>query len=202
MTFSIPVMSNKYDIMAIGGSAGSQTVITEILDALSPHLNTPIVIVLHRLRNVHSEMSRLLSVKRKIIEPEDKEPVRKHCIYLAPQNYHLLIEADRTFMLDYSEPVNYSRPSIDMTFSCIADVYGEKALGILLSGANKDGAEGLCQIIAAGGTGIVQDPETADFEVMPQAALDKCDGVQRLSTAGIIKHIVGEHNSLYPGSML
>lgn len=185
-------MTDRYDVIAIGGSAGSLAVITEILDALPPHINTPVVIVLHRLRNVRSEMSRLLSTKRTISEPEDKEPVKEHCIYLAPQNYHLLVEAEKTFMLDYSELVNYSRPSIDMTFSSIADVYGEKALGILLSGANKDGAAGLCQIVAAGGMGIVQDPQTADFEVMPRSALDMCNGVKCLSVTDMIKYIMGE----------
>ncbi|QHS63018.1 chemotaxis protein CheB [Chitinophaga agri] len=185
-------MNNGFDVIVIGGSAGSLLVLTEILDAIPYHLAPPVVIVLHRLRNVQSEMGRLLSTTRQIIEPEDKEPVREHCMYLAPQNYHLLVEADRTFMLDYSELVNYSRPSIDMTFSSIADVYGAGTLGILLSGANKDGAEGLCQIIAAGGTGIVQDPQTAAFSAMPQSAIDMCAGVQVMSVADIKKFIIGE----------
>ncbi|MBW8683746.1 chemotaxis protein CheB [Chitinophaga rhizophila] len=185
-------MNNRFDAIAIGGSAGSLAVLTDILDSLPHQLRPPVVIVLHRLRNVQSEMGRLLSTKRKIVEPEDKEPVKEHCIYLAPQNYHLLIETERTFMLDYSELVNYSRPSIDMTFSSIADVYGERALGILLSGANKDGAEGLCQIIAAGGTGLVQDPRTAAFEAMPQSALEMCAAVKPLSIEDIKKFIIGE----------
>lgn len=185
-------MNNRFDVIAIGGSAGSLLVLTEILDSLPHQLVPPVVIVLHRLRNVQSEMGRLLSNTRKIVEPEDKEPVKEHCIYLAPQNYHLLIEAERTFMLDYSELVNYSRPSIDMTFSSIAEVYGARALGILLSGANKDGAEGLCQIIAAGGTGVVQDPRTASFEAMPQSAIDMCAGVKSLTIGDIKKLIIGE----------
>jgi two-component system chemotaxis response regulator CheB len=185
-------MSKRFDVITIGGSAGSLVVLTDILDALPRHLSTPVVIVLHRLRNVQSEMGRLLSATRKISEPEDKEPVRDQCIYLAPQNYHLMIEAEKTFMLDYSELVNYSRPSIDMTFGSIAEVYGEKALGILLSGANKDGAAGLCQIIAAGGTGIVQDPQTAAFEAMPQSAIEMCAGVRSLSIEDIKNFIVSE----------
>jgi two-component system, chemotaxis family, protein-glutamate methylesterase/glutaminase len=185
-------MNNRFDVIVIGGSAGSLLVLTEILDALPHQLAPPIVIVLHRLRNVQSEMGRLLSTTRKIVEPEDKEPVREHCIYLAPQNYHLLVEAERTFMLDYSELVNYSRPSIDVTFGSIAEVYGERALGILLSGANKDGAEGLCQIIAAGGTGIVQDPRTAAFMAMPQSAIDMCAGVQSLTVEDIKNFVIGE----------
>ncbi|PSL31927.1 chemotaxis protein CheB [Chitinophaga ginsengisoli] len=185
-------MKNRFDVITIGGSAGSLLVLTDILDVVPYHLAAPVIIVLHRLRNVQSEMGRLLSSKRRIIEPEDKEPVKEHSIYLAPQNYHLLIEAEKTFMLDYSELVNYSRPSIDMTFSSIADVYGPRSLGILLSGANKDGAAGLCQIIAAGGRGIVQDPETAAFDAMPQSAIQMCDGVQILSIEDIKKIIIGE----------
>lgn len=93
-------------------------------------------------------------------------------MYLAPQNYHLLVEEDYSFSLDYSEAVNFSRPSIDVTFSNVADVYGEKALGILLSGANKDGARGLCDIIDAGGKGIVQNPDTAEYSAMPSAGIE------------------------------
>jgi len=185
-------MNNRFDVIAIGGSAGSLIVLTELLDSLPHHLATPIIIVLHRLKNVQSEMGRLLSTTRKIVEPEDKEPVREHCIYLAPQNYHLMLEAERTFMLDYSELVNYSRPSIDVTFSCVAEVYGARALGILLSGANKDGAEGLCQIIAAGGAGLVQDPRTAAFEAMPQSAIEMCSGVQALTIEDIKNFIISE----------
>lgn len=185
-------MNNRYDVITIGGSAGSLVVLSELLDTLPHHFATPVIIVLHRLRNVQSEMGRLLSTKRRIVEPEDKDPVREHCIYLAPQNYHLLVEAERTFMLDYSELVNYSRPSIDMTFSSVADAYGPGTLGILLSGANKDGAAGLCQIIAAGGRGIVQDPQTAAFEAMPQSAIEMCEGVQASSVEDIKKIIIGE----------
>lgn len=185
-------MNNNFDVITIGGSAGSLHVLTELLDTLPDRLAAPVIIVLHRLRNVQSEMGRLLSTKRRIVEPEDKEHVREHCVYLAPQNYHLLVEADRTFMLDYSELVNYSRPSIDMTFSSVAEVYGARTLGILLSGANKDGAAGLCQIIAAGGMGVVQDPQTAAFEAMPQSAIDMCREVQVLSVENIRKIIAGE----------
>ncbi|WP_343673067.1 chemotaxis protein CheB [Chitinophaga sp.] len=186
-------MKNKqYDIITIGGSAGSIAVISAILNALPDQVQTPVVIILHRLRNVQSEMGRLLSSKRRIIEPEDKEAVKPRHIYLAPQNYHLMLEADKTFMLDYSELVNYSRPSIDMTFSSVAEVYGSRALAILLSGANRDGAAGMCDILAAGGTGIVQDPASAAFETMPQAALEMCKGVYILSVEDIIEFIINE----------
>jgi two-component system, chemotaxis family, protein-glutamate methylesterase/glutaminase len=183
-------MKDQFDMITIGGSAGSLSVITSILDGLPDDLAVPIVIVLHRLRNVKSEMGRLLSARRRIIEPEDKEPVRNAQIYLAPQNYHLIVEADGTFMLDYSELINYSRPSIDATFNSIADVYGPRALGILLSGANSDGARGLCRMVAKGGTAIVQDPRTAAFEAMPRSALQLCKGVHMLTTEHIINFIL------------
>jgi two-component system, chemotaxis family, protein-glutamate methylesterase/glutaminase len=185
-------MKGAFDIITIGGSAGSLAVLIDMLDALPENMRVPVVIILHRLKNVESEMGRLLSSKRYIAEPEDKEAVRDYHMYLAPQNYHLMIEADKTFMLDYSELVNYSRPAIDMTFSSIADAYGSRALAILLSGANKDGAAGLCQIISAGGTGIVQDPQTASFEVMPQSAIDLCRDVKILTIEEIIKFIILE----------
>ncbi|SFD03322.1 two-component system, chemotaxis family, response regulator CheB [Chitinophaga sp. CF118] len=185
-------MKGKYDIITIGGSAGSLVVLSSILDGLPDLMRVPVVIILHRLRNVESEMGHLLSAKKLIREPEDKEAIIDYHFYLAPQNYHLMIEADKSFMLDYSELVNYSRPSIDMTFSCAAEVYGSRALGILLSGANKDGAAGLCQIIAAGGTGIAQDPQMAAFEVMPQSAIDLCQNVKVLTIDEIIKFIISE----------
>lgn len=182
-------MSGSYDIIVIGGSAGSLPAITAILTGLPDKLGVPVVIVLHRLKNVQSELDRLLSVKKKITEPEDKEKILPGHIYLAPQNYHLMLEADHTFMLDYSELVNFSRPSIDMTFSSASAVYGHRVLGILLSGANKDGAEGLCQIVDKGGTGIVQDPATAEFDIMPLAAMAMCNDVFIMSVEEINLYI-------------
>jgi two-component system chemotaxis response regulator CheB len=173
----------------IGGSAGSMPVLVALLRQLPSPFPMPVVIVLHRLKNVESELGRLLSVRQTIVEPEDKEALLPGSIYLAPQNYHLLIEEDGTFSLDYSEPVNYSRPAIDLSFSSAASVYGSQVLGILLSGANKDGAAGLCRIAAAGGTGIAQDPATAEFSMMPQAALDLCAGIQCMRVNDIILYL-------------
>ncbi|MDR3681716.1 MAG: chemotaxis protein CheB [Flavipsychrobacter sp.] len=162
------------EVLAIGGSAGSLPVITDILNALPADFNYAIIIVLHRLKNVFSEMDKVLVNYRTdltIKEPEDKEPVKKHHIYLAPQNYHLLVEEEKTFSLDYSELVNHSRPSIDVTFDSLARVYGPLVTCILLSGANRDGATGLHKVIEHGGIGIVQDPETAEYTSMPLAAI-------------------------------
>ncbi|UYQ94829.1 chemotaxis protein CheB [Chitinophaga horti] len=182
-------MEAQFNIILIGGSAGSLQPVISILEQLPEDLRIPVVIVLHRLRNVQSEMDRLLSVKKKITEPEDKEKILPGRIYLAPQNYHLMLEADDTFMLDYSELVNFSRPSIDMTFSSAAIAYQHKVMAILLSGANHDGAAGLCEIAAQGGTAIVQDPAEADFDVMPLAAIAMCDRARVMSIEDINLYI-------------
>jgi two-component system, chemotaxis family, protein-glutamate methylesterase/glutaminase len=164
------------DIVVIGGSAGSLPIVAQILDALPEDFNYSVVLVVHRLKTGVSELVKTIGINRSklhIKEPDDKELMKHNHIYLAPQNYHLLIEEDRSFSLDYSELVNYSRPSIDVTFECVASVFGDKAVGILLSGANYDGAEGLSKIIKAGGIGIVQTPETAEYPNMPLAAIAK-----------------------------
>lgn len=173
-------------MIAIGGSAGSLPVLAELLEQLPVSIDCTMMIIVHRLKNVPSDLDRLLSLKAPIIEPEDKQPVLPRRIYLAPQNYHLLIEDDGTFSLDYSEPLHYSRPSIDVSFGSVAEAYGPRAVGILLSGASKDGAAGIEQIIAAGGTGIVQDPATALFDTMPQAALDRCPAAQPMSIPDMV----------------
>jgi two-component system chemotaxis response regulator CheB len=164
----------RYDIIVIGGSAGSLDVIIGILGALPAGFETPIVLVIHRLKNTASMLDELLSRKtgtHKVTEPDDKQPISPNTIYLAPQNYHLLAESDHSFTLDYSEPVHYSRPSIDVCFESFASAYGNRVLAVLLSGANKDGAEGLQAVIAAGGGAIIQTPATALYPVMPEAGI-------------------------------
>ncbi|MDB5192998.1 MAG: chemotaxis protein CheB [Segetibacter sp.] len=161
-------------MIVIGGSAGSVPVILEIMKAIPDKFPHTVVIVIHRQRNVSSEMATVLSIaneRKPIVEPDDKEPIKTGCIYLAPQNYHLLIEDDHTFSLDYSEAIKYSRPSIDVSFESVARVFGENACAILLSGANSDGTEGLHSIIENKGTAIVQDPTSAAYPAMPMAAI-------------------------------
>ena len=180
-------MSRKdFDIIVIGGSSGSIGIIVDIFRALPAGYNIPIVVILHRLKNVKSDLGRILSINANVHEPDDKELIENGCIYLAPQNYHLLIEGDKSFSLDYSELVHYSRPSIDVTFTSAAHVYGPGTLGILLSGANRDGAEGLRHIIEMGGCGIVQDPATAESPVMPLAALENSSGVEIQNATTIV----------------
>jgi two-component system chemotaxis response regulator CheB len=168
------MLKNGVDIVVIGGSAGCIPVICRLIESLPTPFDFIVVAVIHRSKNASSEMGNLFSVKNREIvvkEPDDKEPIQKNCVYLAPQNYHLLVENTHHFCLDYSEPVFYSRPSIDVTFESIAEVYAGKAIAVLLSGANADGSQGMAQIIKRGGIGIVQTPGTAAYSVMPQNAL-------------------------------
>ena len=183
----------KYNVILIGGSAGSLPVLIKMLNALPSVFRIAIIIILHRQKNVASEMVKILTLhapSKTIIEPEDKQVVNECCIYLAPQNYHLLIEHDNTFSLDYSEPVQYSRPSIDVTFDSAAKFYKHEALAILLSGANNDGTAGLEAIISQGGTAIVQDPLTAEYSTMPGEALVKNPKAQSLSPDKIVSFVL------------
>jgi two-component system chemotaxis response regulator CheB len=173
-----------YDIILIGGSAGSIPVCVSLLKALKKDQPVPVVLIIHRMRNVVSELDKLLSKEtgiKKITEPEDKQSISSGKVYLAPQNYHLLFEEDASFSLDYSDPVHYSRPSIDVSFESAALVYGTKVLAILLSGANADGAKGLSLLAELGADCWVQDPATAEYPAMPSAALALSEKVKVLT---------------------
>lgn len=164
----------KDQLIIIGGSAGSLEVLLHVLPQLNAGLNIPIVIVLHRKATNDTMLSQLLASKTKICvqEIEEKDLIRKDCIYIAPADYHLLIEKDKTFSLDFSEKINYSRPSIDVSFQSAAEVYGASLTAILLSGANTDGTQGLREVKKYGGTAIVQDPDSAEVDFMPKAAVE------------------------------
>lgn len=157
----------------IGGSAGSLQVILKLLPELRLSNPVTIVIVLHRKASHDETLVELLSTKTNwpVREAEEKEPILPGHIYIAPPDYHLLVESDHTFSLDVSEKVNYSRPSIDITFESAAEVYGPALLAILLSGANADGQQGMHNIKAAGGTCVVQHPESAEVAYMPMQAI-------------------------------
>ena len=184
------ISGQDIELIVVGGSSGSIPVLMQIINSLPDDFKVPVVLIIHRMKNVESELKTLLSSTKKIIEPEDKEPIRQGCVYLAPQNYHLLIEDNKTFSLDYSELVNYSRPSIDVTFMSASEVYKKQTMGILLSGANKDGAEGINTIIKNGGCGIVQDPASAGCPIMPESAIEINNAVNILNPAAIISMIL------------
>lgn len=157
----------------MGVSAGGTAALKELLPCFPASYPLPIAIVQH----LHPTQTNFLVMHFNqychlpVTEAEEKEPLRPGVIYFAPPNYHLLIESDRTLALSVDEKVNYSRPSIDVLFESAADVYQAGVIGVVLTGANNDGAAGLRAIKAAGGLAVVQDPATAEVPYMPQAAL-------------------------------
>lgn len=165
-------LNNSYKAIVIGGSAGSFQGIIKILSQLSADFPLPIIMALHRLKHVRHGFVEALSIKSniKISEPEDKESIRKGMAYLAPANYHLSVELGNYFSLSTEEMVNNSRPAIDITLSSAAYLYRTKLVGILLSGANRDGALGMKQIKDKGGITIIQDPAECMIDTMPKAA--------------------------------
>ena len=165
-------MTGSCDAFIIGGSAGSLDVLLKILPVIDPNIKFPIIIVIHRKHGSDSLLPDLLSSRTKLIvkEIDEKEKSEAGTVYIAPSDYHLLIEQDRTFSLDYSEKVNYSRPSIDVTFQSAAEVYKEKLCCLLLSGSNADGVNGLKSVKSYGGTALIQDPATAQVSYMPAQA--------------------------------
>ena len=161
------------EAIVIGGSAGALDALLAILPTLPEEVWCPIVIVLHLPPAQPSVVPEILSrvCARAVHEAEDKAPLRDQTIYVAAPNYHLLIERNRSLSLSVDEPVHHSRPAIDVLFESAADAYGPAVAGLVLSGANQDGAEGLCQIRQAGGVAIVQAPATASSPMMPETAM-------------------------------
>jgi two-component system chemotaxis response regulator CheB len=159
-------------VLLIGGSAGSLEVVLQLLPQLKLPAGIAVILVLHR-KNSESLLPDLLAGKTMlpVKEAEDKEWIQPGTIYIAPADYHLLIEADKSFSLDASEKVHYSRPSIDVTFEMAAEVYGPSVIALLLSGANADGAEGMKKVKEAGGLTLVQDPASASVSYMPEQAI-------------------------------
>lgn len=168
-------MLSGYDAIVIGASAGGFAALAKILPNLSRALPQAVIVVQH----LHPDSGEyivnflgqhcLLPVK----EAEDKEPILPGVIYIAAARYHLLIEQDKSFSLSLDNKINFARPSIDILFETAASAYGPRLIGVILTGANTDGAFGLAAIKARGGLTIVQDPETAEIAFMPQAAIDQ-----------------------------
>jgi two-component system chemotaxis response regulator CheB len=164
---------SEIEAIVIGGSAGALDALLAIVPALPDEVSCPIVIVLHlppaQPNLVPTILSRVCA--RAVHEAEDKALLRDRTIYVAAPNYHLLIERNRSLSLSVDESVHHSRPAIDVLFESAADAYGPAVAGLVLSGANQDGAEGLCQIRQAGGVAIVQAPATASSPMMPETAM-------------------------------
>lgn len=178
-------------VLIIGGSAGSLEVLIQILPQLTQIPTFAIVMVLHRKSGEDATLEELIAIKSKIpvVEVEDKTPLKAGYIYVAPSDYHLLFETNDILSLDTSEKINYSRPSIDVSFESAAEVYGESLVAILLSGANSDGTEGLLAIKNAGGITVVQEPDSAQMPFMPKNALEATNPAYVLDVAGILQFI-------------
>lgn len=180
----------RVDVVAVGASWGGLDALTALVRGLPQDFDVPIVIVQHRGPDAASLLSSLLQqwTERTVCEPEDKDPILAGHIYVAPANYHLLVEEGH-LSLTTEAPVRYSRPSIDVMFGSAAHAYGKRAIGVVLTGANEDGSRGLQCVHEYGGHCVVQDPATAEVATMPAAALRRVPQATCLPLERIPAHI-------------
>jgi two-component system chemotaxis response regulator CheB len=167
-------MSRQFDLIVIGGSAGAIEVLAQVLARLTTRFTPAVAIVIHLPPEGPNVLHEIFvgAASPPMKQAEDKEPIRPGTIYFAPPDYHLLVETGRTFALSQDERVHFSRPAIDVLFESAAEAYGERLMGIILSGANADGAAGLRAVASAGGMTVVQALESADMIAMPAAAIE------------------------------
>ena len=179
-----------YEIAVIGTSWGGLAALHQILGALPSSFHLPVIVVQHRHKDSGQFLPRVLQDDTSlcVCEVEDKAPIVGGNIYIAPANYHVLVDRGH-LSLSTDEPVAFSRPSIDVTFISAADAYRKGVVGIVLTGANSDGSRGLKRIADRGGLAIVQRPETAESPVMPAAALRSVPGA-RILTLGEIADLL------------
>jgi len=168
--------SSRVELVAIGASAGGVEALATLLPALPAQFQLPVVVVVHLPPGKPSLLPEVLGqyCALKLREVEDKEPIEPGVVYCAPPDYHLLFDDRRTFALSVDDRVQFSRPSIDVAFESAVQVFGPRVLGLLLTGANSDGAAGLCSIRAAGGVTAIQDPAEAMSPEMPLSVLRRC----------------------------
>jgi two-component system chemotaxis response regulator CheB len=177
--------------LVIGGSAGSIEALKAILPGLPLSKNFPVIITLHQLAGSPSRLPAIFqrNCPWLVKEAESTEVIENGVVYFAPSDYHLAIEADRTFSLSNEEPVLYSRPSIDLFFKSAAPVYKSELVALVLSGANEDGAKGITEILARGGKCFAQAPETAEFPVMPRHALAISPKVSAVNSSELLSFL-------------
>jgi two-component system chemotaxis response regulator CheB len=161
-----------YSIVAMGTSWGGLSAMSKLLGGLPAEFSIPIVLVQHRSKDSDRLLVQLLqdATDLKVCEIEDKDVLLPGTVHVAPADYHVLVESGY-LSLTLEEPVRFSRPSIDVMFTSAADAYGPATIGVILTGANEDGARGLADIAKRGGCALIQDPKTAEIKMMPEAAL-------------------------------
>lgn len=166
---------NKYEAVVIGVSSGGIAALKSLLYTVPENFPYPIIIVQHL--GAHSDKSWITILNNgsrlTVKEADEKELIEKGTVYIAPPNYHLLVEKDKTLTLTIDERVNFARPSINVLFETAAEAYKDKLIGIILTGSNDDGTKGLQKIKEYGGLTIVQDPATAESAYMPSSAISK-----------------------------
>jgi two-component system chemotaxis response regulator CheB len=163
----------RYELVAVGASWGGLQAVSVLLEGLPPYANVAVVIAQHRHKDSDDGLAQLLQKHTSlgVRDAGDKDVVDAGNVYLAPPDYHLLVERDGTLALSTDDPVHFARPSIDVLFESAAAAYGDRCIGIVLTGANEDGASGLKRIKDLGGVAIVQDPRSAERAEMPAAAI-------------------------------
>jgi two-component system chemotaxis response regulator CheB len=171
------------EAIVIGASAGALEALSVVLPALPFAYRLPVIVVVHIPPDKETVLVDLFRQKcsMKVQEAEDKEPIKSGVIYFAPSDYHLLVEKDKHLSLSSDEAVLFSRPSIDVLFESAADAYGPGLVGVILTGANQDGANGVKAVSQSGGTAVVQRPDEAFAPAMPEAALAACPSARVLS---------------------
>jgi two-component system chemotaxis response regulator CheB len=164
----------RVESVFIGASAGGMEALKRVLASLPADFSVPVVVVQHMHVSQDGYLVEYLDrlCAPHVKEADDKELLRAGFVYFGPPNYHLLVEGDRTFSLSTDDKVNHSRPSIDVLFESAAEALGPGAVGVVLTGASRDGADGLRTVREKGGVAIVQDPDTAEFPLMPRSALE------------------------------
>ncbi|MEJ0010430.1 MAG: chemotaxis protein CheB [Alphaproteobacteria bacterium] len=175
--------AKKHEAVVIGASAGAVEALLQLLPSLPADYPLPLMLVVHLPPDKDNVLPGLLQARcrLKVREAEDKERLEAGTVYVAPPDYHLLVERERCLSLSVEEPVLFSRPSVDVLFETAADAYGESLIGVILTGASSDGAHGLATVCDAGGTALVLDPAKAYAPVMPEAALAACPQARMLS---------------------
>ena len=185
--------STAVEAIAIGVSAGGLKALSAILPPLPADFPVPVFVVIHLPPGKTSIVSELFADKCRIAvrEAEDKAPIEPGVVYFAPPDYHLLIGPDGRLALSSEEPVLFSRPSIDVLFESAADVYGPALTGIILTGANNDGAQGLKAVMKAGGQGLIESPREAYASMMPMSAIEACPDARVMSLDDIAACVLG-----------